>query len=534
MSEETQDAYEYGNQVSLTVYIRGAALVRDRRVIELNAGLNTLEFENIASQIDVSTITFCSLTDPSGTMLLEYHYVYEPIDGEMLLNRYIGQVVEIVMDDGVTLVGELVSGYRQSAAQNGRTPFAGDYNREIVLLQADGRVVAIRVGRVRDMHFPPLPAKLSARPLLRCLIESPRSGPQQIEITYLSQGLNWSADHNVLLAADNKTLNLNSWIHLANNSGATFNEAHLKLVAAEGKAVAGEEAPSNSPFGRLGNRLPGTSPPPSLPFNRPSANPPPNNNNPFANPRPGGGGLPPAPTRFGALSPLGKPLRQLPEVAPERAPEQQIFEIKRPVTLPAGETKYIEYLSAVGLPATLYFTYDASVRFQAYPRTPNIDRAQGVNNVMEVQSWLEFSTSFPGQTATTLPAGQMRVYQEDIRGAVMLLTEERIDHAPAGKEVQIILGKANEIFGKRTLKNFRRINTNMLEETYRVRLRSYKEDGTVEVRIPERMFRWGNWRIMSASHEYVKTSPTTIEFRVPVQPGRRSVIFYTVRYSWTE
>lgn len=534
MSEETQDAYEVGNNVSLTIYTRGAALVRDRRVVELNAGFNSIDLAQIAAQIDTATLTFCSLTDPDGTVLLEHHYVHDSIDSDNLLSRYLGEVIEVTVEDGTQFVGELLSGYRHNLPpQVNRPAFNSDYSREITLLQSDGRVVVIRMGRVRDIRFPPLPQRLAPRPILRCLIESPRPGPQQIEIAYLTNGLSWSAEHNLLLASDNATLNLNSWISLTNNSGVTFHDAQLKLIAAEGKTISNNEEAPAPPANRFGSRLPGSSPPsapPSSPFNRAPAPPPPNT--PFGSRY----GSPPPPStasRFNFGSPL-RPLRSTQELAPEPVPEQQTYEIKRPVTLNEGETKYVEFFTGSNIPATVYFVYDASIRFQAYPRAPNVDRSQGVTTVSDVQSWLEFSVNYHGSPVTALPAGRIHVYQENTGGTAIMLSEDKIDHTPVGKNIQILLGKANDLVGKRTLKNFRRVSNNMLEETYRVRLRNYKNDQTLEVRVPERMFRWNNWRIMNASHEYAKVNPISVEFRVPVLPGRRAVIFYTVRYSWTD
>ena len=131
-----------------------------------------------------------------------------------------------------------------------------------------------------------------------------------------------------------------------------------------------------------------------------------------------------------------------------------------------------------------------------------------------------------------LPAGRVRVYQEDIDGAALLIGENRIDHTPKGEQVRLYLGNAFDLVGERIQTDFRLVSDNVLQETYEIRLRNRKENETVEIRVPERMFRWSNWEILSASSDYTRIDAQTIEFRALVEPGAEKVITYTVQYSW--
>jgi len=63
-------------------------------------------------------------------------------------------------------------------------------------------------------------------------------------------------------------------------------------------------------------------------------------------------------------------------------------------------------------------------------------------------------------------------------------------------------------------------------------VRNRKETGDVEVRIPERLFRWSNWEVLNSSIAYEKLNSSTIEFRPTVKAGEEVVITYTVQYSW--
>src|SRR5262249_4024544 len=151
-----------------------------------------------------------------------------------------------------------------------------------------------------------------------------------------------------------------------------------------------------------------------------------------------------------------------------------------------------------------------------------------------VQNWLEFSTGEDKGLGADLPAGRVRVYQEDADGAALLIGENTIDHTPKGEDVRLYLGNAFDLVGEHTQTNFQLIASNVLEETYQIKLRNRKEDQAVQIRVPEHLFRWSNWEILDASDQYTKLDSDTIEFRVDVQPGQEKVITYTVRYTWPQ
>src|SRR5262245_40323519 len=80
--------------VSLTIYNQGTALVQDQRTFDLKQGVNTLDFTDVASSIDSTSVSFRSLTDPTGTSVLEQNYVYDLVGSGALLERYLEQKIE--------------------------------------------------------------------------------------------------------------------------------------------------------------------------------------------------------------------------------------------------------------------------------------------------------------------------------------------------------------------------------------------------------------------------------------------------------
>jgi len=449
--------------VAVTIYNQGTALVQDRRVFELDEGENLVNFTDVASSIDPTSVVLTSLTDPEGTVVLEQNYVYDLVDVSALLERYLDEQIEVVAEDGTEYSGWLLSG-------RGGT---------IILRQDDGEVIVISSDSIRDLRFPALPDGLITRPTLRWLLSSAQAGEQEIELTYLTGGINWTADYNLLLATDNRSLDLNGWVTLTNTSGTTYTDALVKLVAGDV------------------NRLPE----PQMMYD-----------------------LAEAETRVQAV-PAASPVQQ------REFYEYHLYEITRPVTVGNNETKQVEFVSGTGIPASTYYVYRAGIPFYGY-RSPIIDRGYGQTGITDVQNYLEFSTSEEDGLGADLPAGRIRVYQEDIDGAALLIGENRIDHTPEGEKVEIYLGNAFDLVGERRQTDFRLLSSNVIEETYEIRLRNRKDEQTVEIRVPETLFRWSNWEILQASHEYEKTDSSTIEFRVNVEPQSETVITYTVRYTW--
>lgn len=456
-------AQDGSDSVSVTIYNQGTALVQDRRTFDLQAGTNTLDFTDVAASIDPTSVNFKSLTDPDGTIVLEQNYVYDLVGSGALLNRYLDQTIRVTVEDGTVFTGQLLSGR----------------NFEIILRTEEGQIIVVAQDKVRDISFPSLPEGLITRPTLRWLLQSAQSGDQQVELTYLTGGINWTADYNVLLNAGNTSLDLNGWITLNNTSGATYREAQVKLVAGDVNRVQPEALERE----------------------------------------------------------MDEMVMQMaadaaaPQVEQREFFEYQLYEIQRPVTIADNETKQVEFVSGTNVPANTFYVYDGSPEFYGY-YGPVTDQYYGQTGVTDVQNWLEFSTGEETGLGADLPAGRIRVYQEDVDGAALLIGENTIDHTPEGEDIQIYLGNAFDLVGERTQTNFVLIAENVLEETYEIRLRNRKDDETVEIRVPENLFRWSNWEILNASDTYTELDSSNIEFRVQVEPGQEKVITYTVRYTW--
>ncbi|UCC76350.1 MAG: hypothetical protein JSW37_12700, partial [Anaerolineales bacterium] len=202
--------------VDLTVYNQNLAVVKERRTLELEQGLNEVAFQDVAALINPTSVLFRSLTDPTGTVVLEQNYEYDIIGSQKLLEKYVDQDIELITEDGSAYSGRLLSGAQ-----------------DIILQAQDGQVTVVKLDRVREFSFPSLPEGLITRPTLLWQLEAAEAGTHNVEVTYMTQGINWQADYVLLLDQADENLDLEGWITLNNNSGAAYTDAKLKLIAGD-------------------------------------------------------------------------------------------------------------------------------------------------------------------------------------------------------------------------------------------------------------------------------------------------------------
>jgi hypothetical protein len=186
----------------LTVY-DGLALVTKQQTLELKPGINHLTVK-VPSRVIPSS---CLLWGDGGFSLLEQHYIYEPLTTRQLLQKHLGLEIE-VREREASYRGVLVS----------------IADGEVILEDRFGEVHVIK--EPTGFTFPSLPQL--AEPKLKWLIESELSGQVKVWLSCLTEGMNWSAEYTAIL---HKKMYLSGWVSVVNNSGMTYENANLRLVA---------------------------------------------------------------------------------------------------------------------------------------------------------------------------------------------------------------------------------------------------------------------------------------------------------------
>ncbi|HEX4048098.1 MAG TPA: DUF4139 domain-containing protein, partial [Elusimicrobiota bacterium] len=202
----------------VTVYNSNLGLIKEVRPFSLKSGVNEVKVEDVAAQIDPTSVHFKSLTAPDSVTVLEQDFRYDLASPDAILNRYLGKEIElqrVIGRDGdktETVKGILLSN------SNGR------------VLQSGGKILINPPG---NPVLNELPDGLLTKPTLVWKVSSTKAGEQQGEISYLTSGMSWSADYVLVADKDDEKGDLTAWTTIVNNSGATYKDAKLKLVAGD-------------------------------------------------------------------------------------------------------------------------------------------------------------------------------------------------------------------------------------------------------------------------------------------------------------
>ncbi len=199
----------------------GIALVKETRNVDLPAGVASLAIKGTSAYLDPTSV---HLSDLSGKSLsiLEQNYDYDLVDGYKLLDKYIDKQITVKSGNDTT-TGVLLSA-------------SGP-----VLQTANGVTVLSGYDKI---DFPSLPEGLITTPTISWILDSQAAGSRDVEVSYLTSGLNWNANYVAIDNADDTALSLQAWISLRNDAGTTFKDAKLKLVAGDINVVTPNAYPS--------------------------------------------------------------------------------------------------------------------------------------------------------------------------------------------------------------------------------------------------------------------------------------------------
>ena len=211
--------------VVITIYNSNIGLVKETRLVYLQQGVQTLKFMDVAGKLDPTTVNFKSLLNGGSLQILEQNYENDLTSQQKLLEKFVGQKVELAWLNPESKKEEMVEATLLST-QGGNTFQIGDK----ISLGHPGRIVLSKI-----------PETISLQPTLLWLLENKIASPQRLEVTYLTSGINWKTDYLAILNPTDTQIELTGWATIENRSGATYRNAQLRLVAGEVQRVREEK-----------------------------------------------------------------------------------------------------------------------------------------------------------------------------------------------------------------------------------------------------------------------------------------------------
>jgi hypothetical protein len=319
------------------------------------------------------------------------------------------------------------------------------------------------------IRFPELPDSLYSRPTLIWTVQNDGAARHRVEASYLAGKLAWSADYVLTVARDDKTAGVNGWVTLTNGSGTAFRNARLQLVAGDLNRVRQElrKMTQDAAF-----------------VSRPAAE---------------------------------------AAMTQEAFSDYHLYTLGRKTTINNNQTKQVSLLESAGVPVVKRYVVEGQhyyYRNQQHPGAPLKD---------VVQVYYQFQNEKQGGLGLPMPAGVVRVYQEDSSGGVQFVGEDRITHTPKDETLNLKIGNAFDVVCERNQIDFEKIAGNVYEFEYEITLRNHKAIA-VAVEVNEPL--GGTWRMIRSSHEWTKTAAWAAQFKVPVAAGGSAVLKYRVRVTY--
>jgi hypothetical protein len=440
-------------RLSLTIYNSNLALIEHVRPLRVAAGTHRIEFAGVSAQILPQTVSF------SGPELsiLEQNFDYDLLTPQKLMEKAIGQQVRIV---------------RTNPATGQETPEIAE-----VLSTAGGVVLRIgdRIEVLREdgiparVIFDEVPPNLRASPTLSILANAARAVDGDVTLAYLTRGLSWNADYVAVFDEAQGQTSLQGWITLRNDSGTTFENVQMQLVAGDINVV-NNEAQWWQAYNQRRN----------------------NNRN---------------VRRAAGVEPSAR----------EQLADYYVYPIAQTTTVANSQTKQLSFLTAERVRAD-----------KGYEQTFYTLQSQDEPVSAEVR--VRFSNSQASGLGDQLPSGVVRVYARDARGQPQFIGEDRLGHTSAGSELALKTGDAFDVTIQPTLRETRSAGRRETDFTMSYLVRNARpEPVTVTIR-QENLWRFNEVR--SESHRGRRTDADSFAWDVPLPANGETELTFTIRQRW--
>jgi hypothetical protein len=383
--------------VSLTIYNSNMGLVKDIRLIDLTSGVLELKFMDVAAMIDPTTVHVKSLIDGASLTVLEQNYEYDLLSPQKLLEKYVGQKVQLATINPETKKEEIVDAVLLST-QGGNIFQIGD---------------RISIGHPGRILLRSIPENLIPQPTLVWLLENKLTKLQKMEASYLTSGINWRADYVAVLNQADTFTDITGWVTIDNKSGATYQNALLKLVAGDINRVQPE-------------------------------------------------------VRKDRMVAKAATMEAAPQFKEEAFFEYHLYTLNRKTTVKDNQTKQMVLLDANQVPVKKLFIFSGSPQYYYYRYDQRGKQKIGV--------FLELENTQKNNLGMPLPKGTVRVYKEDKDGSLQFVGEDQIDHTPKDEKFKMKVGEAFDVIGERIQTDYKQISPNLYEVGFEVSLRNHKQE----------------------------------------------------------
>jgi hypothetical protein len=333
-------------------------------------------------------------------------------------------------------------------------------------------------------------------------IDSDVAGKVPVEISYLTSGLSWRAFYMGTLTEDEKTMRLQGYVVVTNNSGEDYENAQTRLIVGKVHILdeIAELARRQYPYGRPGERAPESA---AAAGNAPAAL------------------LRRSVREFGAMD-AAFAIRPK-EIVKEGLSEYFLYTIEGTETIPTGWSKRLQSFAVEAVPVINLY------KFEEQQYGPNVVRFLSFKNDREHKL---------GETP--IPGGMLKVYRSaGDDGHLSYTGQSSFKYIPVDEDVELNLGPVANLVVEPKLMDFktenyrfdRNGNVSGWDEihTFRTEVRNTR-DISIKVEI-KRNFDTQYWNIENSGDfgGFEKVDLDTVKFTVELQPRSAKKFEYVLR-----
>jgi hypothetical protein len=198
---------------AVTVYTQDLGFVREARTLDLGSARDTVRLPEVGERLDFSSVR---LVPAGGAKVTRLAYRFDAASGDAVIERARGSRVRVASRGDRVAEGTLV-------AADGTW---------LVVRADDGTVSTLSRAAVEEVRLARSQGEMLLKPTLEAVVEGGRKGRLEAELSYLTGGLSWSAEHTLVRTGETGA----TWsasVTVENTSGREFRDATLKLVAGE-------------------------------------------------------------------------------------------------------------------------------------------------------------------------------------------------------------------------------------------------------------------------------------------------------------
>ena len=198
-------------ETEIAIYGDDLALIRERLGLSLAKGVSKFELDGVPQRIDSTSV----ILSGAGLRVRRQGFHFDVWSADRVFRQFLGDSI-----------------FYRYGGRRYRGVLAGIDGDDLFIERADSiRVLTmLKRSQINEVEFP---RNLRTRPSLEWEVASDKGGAQSATLSYLTAGMEWSAEYVATLDSDERGLELLGWATIVNRSGASFDRASVSLVAGE-------------------------------------------------------------------------------------------------------------------------------------------------------------------------------------------------------------------------------------------------------------------------------------------------------------